>query len=157
MYKHVIILSFIVISVFLPPSSQANPYNINHLIVQTKNVGAEKCLMRSLKIFQGEMIGGNIPRTLDATGENYTYVMQGRNIDLTIKYMCGKYKDFSINMKTHYSTNTRRVEIVTTFFDVVNAFEKHTIEPGYISCTTTPTILTGCSSIPSRINWEISN
>jgi hypothetical protein len=157
MRKHVIILIFIIISVLLPSLSMANSYDINHLIVHMRNVGAETCLMRSLKIFQGEMIGGNIPRTLYATGDNYGFVMQGKDIDLTIKYKCGKYKDFSISMKKHSSRNTPRAEVSATFFDVINVFEKHTIEPGYINCTAAPAILAGCSSIPSRINWEISN
>ncbi|MDF1758874.1 MAG: hypothetical protein P1U74_11370 [Legionellaceae bacterium] len=152
MQKHTITLSSIIISLILSCPSFASTFDVNQLIVNMKNVGAETCLLRSLKIFQGEMIGGNIPRTLHATGQDFWYVLQGQDIDLIMKYQCGRYKDFSISMKKHYSRRTGRAEILTAFFDEVNVFERHTIEAGYVTCTSR-----GCSSFPSRINWEISN
>lgn len=154
MSKHIKLLSLLGISILLPSSSQANnPYVVNKLIVDMRNVGAEHCLLRSLKIFQGEMIRGDIPRRLDATGQNLRFEMQGTSIYLAMSYKCGRYKDFSISMKQHFSRGLGQTQIVTAFYDEVNVFENHIIEPGYISCNANSV----CTSIPSKITWEISN
>lgn len=154
MPRFIKIFSLLSIVMLIPESPLAsNPYEVNQLIVFMRNVGAEHCLLRSLKIFQGEMIGGDIPRRLDATGQNLRFVMQGTSIDLVMSYQCGKYKDFTISMKQHFSRGLGQAQIVAKFYNQVNVFENHIIEPGYISCPQG----SGCSSIPSKITWEISN
>lgn len=153
MAKHLKALRLLGIALLIATASYANPYEVNQLIVDMRNIGAEHCLLRSLKIFQGEMIRGDIPRRLDATGQNLNFVMQGTSIDLSMSYKCGKYKDFSISMRQHFSRGLGQAQIVAKFYNEVNVFEKHIIEPGYISCNAN----SACTSIPSKITWEISN
>lgn len=143
----------IIISISMPNLSMASSYNVNNLIVHIRNIGAENCLLSSLKIFQGLVAFGDIPRWLNATGENYSFVMQGQTINMTMSYQCGRYKGFSISMINRYSSNIGQAQVETKFYDAVNVFERRTIEPGFKSCPEFQT----CTSVPSRINWEISN
>lgn len=148
---------FIFLSLFNQAFAYYPEYDSGNLIITIQNLGSGNCQLIESSISQGKLYKhSNLPRVLEATGEVYTFILQGMPTEARVKYQCDFYKSFEIYMKQFHKKGHWHSSTTATMLNADNVFEKHKVTDGYRICYSDPSG-TDCDSKAGEIHWQITH